>query len=244
MSEIQYILVEKIWLEEISSPATIEVNYVPPAEADDAWHYQLYINGIFSDISENSTQRSFAVHEQEFPQIFSIIAVEPAGRTTDLSFALSEEIRNPPWVCRFRMTQDTAFEPGDIIEIYHDNGTGEMSDTPSLRWQVWPPAISHPGWGNATLSDSGFGIDGSNAPGMSAPFGIGPMGLGGYELQAVLPLCKSGEHNLLVLSRSRDNTTSQSQEFTFNCSPPSPRAGELTFTGHNIYNKIANLRIN
>lgn len=244
MSEAQYIPVEKIWIEKTSSPAVLEVNYISPVNAGENWHYQLYVNGVFADMSENSSQRAFAVYSTEYPQMFAILAVAPAMRTTDFSAMLPDGIRHPSWVCRFRMTQDSAFMPGDRIEIYHDGGSGVMSDTPSLRWQVWPAAVSHSGWGSARLLNSGFGIDGSNAPGMSAPFGIGPMGLGGYELQAVLPLCTSGEHNVRTIARSSDGAESQPQELTFNSSSPPSRPAQLTFISHNVYSKIAKFQIN
>lgn len=244
MSEIQYIQVSKLWIEELSTPAVMEVNYIAPDGVQEDWQYQLYVNGVLGDISENSSQRSFAVHVQEYPQMFTILAVEPAGRTVDLSLELPDAVINPSWVCRFRMSQDTAFEPGDTIEIYHDGGTGGMQEKPALRWQAWPAAVAHTGWGNATLFDSGFGIDGSNAPGMSAPFGIGPMGLGGYELQAVLPLSSSGMHNVRVLARSHNGATSTAQELSFNSSAPPSRPGALTFISHNRYSKIAKFKIN
>ncbi|HNX26591.1 MAG TPA: hypothetical protein PKK48_04215, partial [Phycisphaerae bacterium] len=129
------------------------------------------------------------------------------------------------------------------MEIYHDDGSGTMDEQPALRWLAWPPAISHTGWGNATLLNSGFGIDGSNAPGMSAPFGIGPMGLGSFELKTVLPLKNSGHHNIRVLCRSSDGIASKSKALTFFSSAPPSRPGKITFISHNPSTTIAKFRI-
>lgn len=232
MSETNYIPVEKLRIVGIEHPTCERIVFQKPSDAGNDWHYQLFCNGRWIDVTDTPTQRWFDVHRENFLQQYAVIAVAPQDRTLDFTSQLTEEVRNPGWVFKTSVLRNSDYLPGDVISIYHDDATGEILSEPAVEIKIYPPAVSHSGWGVSSLEIGGFGIDGAGSPGITGSFGAGPMGLDADFAEISVALSSPGTHRIVAKITSENLVESEPYETTFICSIPPTRAGEISLAGY------------
>ncbi len=147
--------------------------------------YQVYVNGQYSGATNEVEQREMVV---EIPISLAsavrieVFAVEADDADSDLSGELDSSDSDSGRV-RLSFLRSQELPAGSTIEIYSDNGTGQVdynnrvNDFPIRVWPVWQDKS---GWGMSRFGASDFGYDSAGAVG----FGKGIFGDGEFGIDA------------------------------------------------------------
>ncbi len=207
-------------------------------------HHQLYINGRLADFSDSPAQRTFEMISTDYPQELAITAVSGRYRTVDLSAELPADVQNPPWVLRTKFPRDIEHQPGDRLAIFHDSASGLMSEAASLESEIWPPSVSHWGFGQNQFGWGGFGIDGTSAPGLGGgSFGLGPFGLGADILETNLAMTNEGEHNVEFRVIADNGEISSALTATLMSAPPPQPVENFSITSYDSQTSLLTLQL-
>ena len=190
-------------------------------------HHQLYVNGRLAGWTDTTQQRQFDLDETPWPAAVTIAAVPAEARTRDLAADLPPADGPPSWIFRTRIVRSLQHRRGDAVEVLSDRGTGQLSEVPLARAEIWPAWMGRWGFGEDAFARGAFGLDGTLAPGLGqGTFGVGPFGLDAdlIELEAVLE--NPGIHQVVLRTLGPDGRTADSQPILVNvCLPASIPTG-------------------
>jgi hypothetical protein len=147
--------------------------------------YQVYINGQYAGVTNDSQQRQMIVQvpaSLETPIRIEVFAVEAKQANTDFSNEIEPSIGQSGRV-RISLLRSQNLPIGATVQIYSDNGTGEINyDNPinDSSMRVWPVRQDKAGFGMSRFGASDFGYDCAAAVG----FGKGSFGDGQFGLDA------------------------------------------------------------
>lgn len=155
------------------------------------WHcdwtdklYQVYVNGSHVGTTVCVSQRQLVVPVPGSPGTavrIEVFAVDPQFAHIDFSDELSQ-VSNTGRV-KLRILRSQLLPPGSMIQIYSDNGTGDIDyDNPlgAEPIRVWPSFYDKAGFGTSRFGEGDFGFDSAAAVG----FGRGDFGFGQFGLDA------------------------------------------------------------
>lgn len=147
--------------------------------------YQIYVNGQFAGVTVDSQQRRMIVPiptSLESPVRIEVFAVEAEQADTDFGNELDLSPVNNGRV-RISLLRSQNLPVGATVEIYFDNGTGEIDYNAPLTaspLRIWPAWQDKAGFGMSRFGKSDFGYDSAAAVG----FGKGSFGDGQFGLDA------------------------------------------------------------
>ncbi|MFC1676910.1 hypothetical protein ACFL3G_07605 [Planctomycetota bacterium] len=147
--------------------------------------YQVYVNGEYGGVTNEVEQREMVVavaSSLESAVRIEVFAVEAEYADSDLSSELDTSVGESGRV-RLSFLRSQELPAGSTIEIYSDNGTGQIdydnrvNDLPICVWPVWQDKA---GFGMSWFGVSDFGYDSAGAVG----FGKGSFGDGEFGIDA------------------------------------------------------------
>jgi hypothetical protein len=160
--------------------------------------YQVYVNGRYAGTAVETDQRQMVV---PLPTSFEtavrieVFAVEAEDAHVDFSCELSSSIGESGRV-KIRMLRDQKLPAGGTIQIYSDNGTGEIDYENAVNGgpiRVWPTWQDKGGFGMSRFGLSDFGYDGAAAVGFGrGVFGSGLFGFDAEVFEWVSPSLSTG----------------------------------------------------
>lgn len=196
--------------------------------------YQVYVNGQHAGTTVETDQRQMVV---PIPTSFEtavrieVFAVEAENAHVDFSSELSSSIGESGRV-KIKMLRDQGLPARGMIQIYSDNGTGEVdydntvNENPIRVWSTWQ---DKGGFGMSRFGSSDFGYDGAAAVG----FGKGSFGsrLFGFDTEVfewVSPSLSTGIYRFGVkVSDEAGNESGSSETEQITVIPAARPAGEL-----------------
>lgn len=147
--------------------------------------YQVYVNGRYAGVTVDSSQRQMIIQlpsSLEAPVQIEVFAVNAAQANIDFGSGLTSSSGDSGRV-KLSMLRSQDLPPGSGLEVYFDNGTGEIDYTQPLTERplnVWPCWQDKAGFGASRFGISDFGYDCSAAVG----FGMGIFGQGWFGIDA------------------------------------------------------------
>ena len=201
----------------------------------DDMFYQVYVNGRYAGVTVDSKQRQMIVQMPttlEAAARIEVFAVEAEQADTDFSSELDSPTGQSGRV-RVSMLRSQNLPAGAVIQLYFDNGTGEidydhaLADPPISIWPVWQDKA---GFGMSRFGESDFGYDSAAAVGFGkGDFGRGQFGLDADTIEWVSEPMSAGVYQFAVKvldERGNESGISESGEVTV--IPPAKPAEQLT----------------
>lgn len=180
--------------------------------------YQVYINGRYAGSTLDTQQRQIVVQvptSLEAAVRIEVFAVEAEEADIDFSSDLDSSAGQSGKV-RITLLRDQNLPIGSTLQIYSDNGTGEIDyDTAlnNLPIPVWPAWQDKAGFGMSRFGFSDFGFDSSAAVGFGkGSFGNGQFGLDADSLEWVSPQMQAGVYKFAVKVTDEAGKQSSSSE--------------------------------
>lgn len=142
--------------------------------------FQVYVNGEYGGVTNGFEERQMVIAVPGSPESavrIEVFAVEAEYADRDLSDELDTEGESGRVRLNFLRSQE--LPAGSTIEIYCDNGTGQIDYNNRVNGQriyVWPIWQDKSGWGMSRFGVSDFGYDSAGAVG----FGRGSFGDGEF----------------------------------------------------------------
>lgn len=175
------------------------------------WHsnlldkfYQVYVNGRYAGATVDSEQREMIVQTPASPATavrIEVFAVEPEQADTDFSGELDSSDGDSGRV-RISFLRGQNLPPNSTVQIYFDNGTGEIDyEHPLTDWpiRVWPCWQDKAGFGMSRFGAGDFGYDSAAAVGLGRGcFGQGRFGLDADVFEWVSEPMPAGVYKLAV----------------------------------------------
>jgi len=202
-------------------------------------YYQVYVNGRFAGTTLDTDQRQMVV---PIPGSLitavriEVFAVKAQYADMDLSDELAG-VSSDSGRVKISMLRSQDLPPGATIQIYSDNGTGEidydipLNDSPVRLWPAWQDKA---GFGMSLFGVSDFGYDSAAAVG----FGKGSFGNGGFGLDAdtiewISPTLSAGVYKFaVVVTDSAGNKSSAGETGTITVTPAARPAEKLEISSY------------
>jgi hypothetical protein len=166
--------------------------------------YQVYVNGKHAGTTVHSSQRQMIV---SVPTSFTcavrieVFGVQPEYSDIDLSSELSNPLGNNR--VTIVLSRDQRIPVGATIQIYFDNGTGQIDYEHPLNQtpiQVWPSWQDKAGFGMSRFGFSDFGYDSSAAVGFGKGcFGENPFGMDEDTIEWISPVLDAGIYKFAIV---------------------------------------------
>ncbi len=166
--------------------------------------YQVYVNGKYAGTTVHSFQRQMIV---SVPTSFTsavmieVFGVQPEYADIDLSSELSNPLDNNRITIVLSRSQSLPI--GATIQIYFDNGTGQIDYEHPLNQapiQVWPSWQDKAGFGMSRFGFSDFGYDSSAAVGFGKGcFGENPFGMDEDTIEWISPVLDTGIYKFAIV---------------------------------------------
>ena len=184
--------------------------------------YQVYVNGQFAGATLDSEQRQMIV---QVPASLGtavrieVFAVEAADVHIDFSDEIGATATGSGRV-RISLLRAQDLPTGGSIEIYGDNGTGQINyDNPltGLPIRLWPAWQDKAGFGMSRFGSGDFGYDSAAAAGFGkGSFGHGQFGLDADAIEWVSPVMKAGVYKFAVrvIDEAGNESSSQTGQVT------------------------------
>ncbi len=180
--------------------------------------YQVYVNGRYAGATVETEQRQMVV---PMPTSFEtavrieVFAVGAEDTNVDFSSELSSST-GESGRAKIRMLRDQGLPAGGTVQIYSDNGTGEIdydntvNEGPIRIWSAWQ---DRGGFGMSRFGSSDFGYDGAAAVGFGkGVFGRGLFGFDAEVFEWVSPSLRTGVYKFGVkVSDEAGNESSGSE---------------------------------
>jgi hypothetical protein len=187
-------------------PAGIWLNgdyFACPRVAIVKWHsdwtdklHQVYVNGRHAGTTVDVNQRQLVVPVPNSPATavrIEVFAVEP--RLAHIDFSGEVPQVTDTGRVKLRILRSQLLPLDSVIQIYSDNGTGDIDyDNPLCTEpiRVWPSFYDKAGFGTSRFGEGDFGFDSVAAVGFGrSDFGFGQFGLDADSLEWISePLSK------------------------------------------------------
>jgi hypothetical protein len=196
--------------------------------------YQVYVNGKFAGATIDTEQRQMVV---PLPSCLNyllrieVFAVEV--KFADVDF--SGELENSPagsGRVRISMLRDQNIPSGATVQIFFDNGTGQidyenpLTDSPIYLWPAWQDKA---GFGMSRFGLSDFGYDSAAALGFGkGSFGNGRFGLDADSIEWVSPPLQAGVYKFaVVVTDEKGNKSSVNETESVTVTPAAEPAKGL-----------------
>ena len=182
--------------------------------------HQIYVNGRYAGTTLGTEQRQMIVQTPtslEAPVRIEIFAVEADESDTDFSSEIDSSIKQSGRV-RISLLRSQNLPIGSIIQIYFDNGTGEINYDNSLNEvpiRVWPNWQDKAGFGMSRFGFSDFGYDSAAAVGLGrGNFGQGQFGLDADTIEWISEPIQAGVYKFAVkvVDESGNESSSETGE--------------------------------
>lgn len=167
--------------------------------------YQVYVNGKCAGTTLDTEQRQMVVplpNCLDYPVRIEVFAVE--AQCADVDF--SGELDNTPagsGRVRISMLRSQDLSPGATVQIFFDNGTGQidyehpLTNSPVELWPAWQDKA---GFGMSRFGLSDFGYDSAAAVGFGrGSFGNGRFGLDEDTIEWISPPLEAGIYKFAVV---------------------------------------------
>ena len=177
--------------ESISAPRSVLVRW------QSSWQdkfYQVYVNGSFAGVSEDTEQREMVIElvsSQDSSVRIEVFAVEKNEADIDFGSELKDS-KGKSGRVRIGILREQNIVLGAMVNIYFNKGTGQIDFDEPINdepIEVWANEEEKCGFGMSRFGFSDFGRDFSAAVG----FGAGYFGLGQFGADADLIEWLSGE---------------------------------------------------
>jgi hypothetical protein len=162
--------------------------------------HQAYINGRFAGATVDVEQRRLVIQSPCSPESavrVEVVAVESAEADIDFAGQLGQAVVNDGRV-RLTLLRSQTLPAGATINIYRDNGTGEIDYTVPLNPSpiaVWPCTQDKAGFGMARFGAGDFGYDAAASIGFgSGVFGLAEFGLDADLIEWISPALPAGKY--------------------------------------------------
>ncbi len=206
-------------------------------------YYQVYVNGKYAGTTLDTQQRQMVMPLpicMDYPVRIEVFAVE--AQDADIDF--SDELDMPTGSGRVKisMLRSQDLPPGATVQIFFDNGTGQidyensLTDSPIEVWSAWQDKA---GFGMSLFGQSDFGYDSAAAVGFGGGnFGNGRFGLDADTIEWISPLLDAGVYKFaVVVIDEKGNQSSVSETESVMVTPAAEPAGGLEV---NSFDKQAN----
>lgn len=206
--------------------------------------YQVYVNGKYAGVTQNSIERQMIVGLPSCLQVpvrIEVFAVDVEDLYTDFSdaFDLSE---NYSGRMKIKLLRDQNLPVGATAQVYFDNRTGQIdydnpiSSRPIRIWGAWQDKA---GFGLSRFGFSDFGFDSSAAVGFGkGSFGHGWFGLDADVIEWVSPVLAAGVYKFAVkITDGFGNESAASETRTVTVMPAARPADELDISS---FDKVTN----
>lgn len=209
-----------------------------------ALYYQAYVNGRFAGTTLDTDQRHMVV---PIPASFTsavrieVFAVKARYADMDLCHVL-DDAPNDTGRVTISMLRSHDLPPGSTVQIYSDNGTGEidydvpLNDSPVKVWPVWQDKA---GFGMSRFGAGDFGYDSAAAVGFGkGSFANGQFGIDADTIDWISPVLNAGVYKFaVVVTDSRGNKSSAVETEPITVTPAARPAEKL---GIHSYDKQTN----
>lgn len=189
-----------------------------------SWHsdwtdklYQAYVNGFYAGTTIDIDQRQLVVSVPSSPATavrIEVFAVEPQFAHIDFRNELSQATDSGR--VKLRILRSQLLPLGAAIQIYSDNGTGDINyDDPvnDEPIQVWPSSYDKAGFGTSSFGEGDFGFDSAAAVGFgSGCFGSGQFGLDDDSLEWISEPLDKGIYTFAAKVIDKDGNQSDAVE--------------------------------
>lgn len=168
-------------------------------------YYQVYVNNRFAGTTLDTGQRRMVV---PIPASLAsavrieVYAVEPQYSDMDLCNLLDDAPGDTGRV-KISMLRSHDLPPGATVQIYSDNGTGEidydvpLNDSPIRVWPVWQDKA---GFGMSRFGAGDFGYDSAAAVGFGkGSFANGAFGIDTDTIDWISPVLSAGVYKFAVV---------------------------------------------
>ena len=167
-------------------------------------YYQVYVNGQFGGVTNEVGKREMVVGLPS--SLVSAVRIEVfAVEAEDADVDLSDELDSLDLLSgrvRLVFLRSQGLPVGSTIEIYSDNGTGQIdydnrvNDFPIYVWPVWQDKA---GFGMSSFGVSDFGYDSAGAVGFGGgSFGYDDFGIGADTIEWVSEQMSAGVYKFGV----------------------------------------------
>jgi len=199
--------------------------------------YQIYVNGKYAGVTLDTQQRQLVVPiptSLESPVRIEVFAVEVEQANTDFRNELVRPLADSGRV-RISLLRSQNLPIDATVEIYSDNGTGEidynnsLTDSPIRIWPAWQDkagiAMSRFGLGD-------FGYDSAAAVGFGkGSYGQGQFGLDADTIEWTSPPLKAGVYKFGVkVTDKLGNQSSASETESITVTPAARPAGKMSIS--------------
>ena len=198
---------------------------------NDKFH-QIYVNGQYAGTTQDNQQRQMVVPvptSLESPIQIDVFAIDAENVGTDFSGELTQSTTNSGRV-RFILSRSQKLPMNATVDIYFDNGTGEIDydhrlNDSSIR--IWPTWQDKAGFATSEFGLGDFGYDAAAAVGFAkGSFGYGQFGLDADTITWTSPVLPSGIHLFGTKVREASGHQSTPSETGPITVSPAPRPAE------------------
>jgi hypothetical protein len=188
------------------------------------WHsdwtdklYQVYVNGSHAGTTVDANQRRLVVPVSSSPVTavrIEVFAVEPWFAHIDFSSELTQVTGTGR--VKLRVLRSQLLPLGSVIQIYSDNGTGDIDYNNPLCAEpirVWASPYDKAGFGVSCFGEGDFGFDSAAAVGFGkGDFGFGQFGLDADSLEWISESLSKGIYRFAAKVVDRDGNESDAVE--------------------------------
>jgi hypothetical protein len=182
--------------------------------------HQVYVNGRYAGVTLDTNQRQLVV---QLPSSFEsavrleVVGVEPNEAHVDFAGQLDSAATDHARV-RLVLLRSQSLPFGAVVNIYHDNGTGQVNYTTPLNptpIPVWPCWQDEAGLGLAQFGLGDFGYESAAAVGFGkGNFGQGQFGLDADTIEWISPELALGVYRFGVTVTDSEGNESPATETT------------------------------
>lgn len=194
--------------------------------------HQVYVNGRYTGTTLESQQRHMIIPiptSLESPVRIEVFAIESENAGFDFSDELVQSPTNNGRI-RFTLLRSQTLPIGATVDIYYDNGTGDinydqpLNDSPIRIWPMWQ---NKAGFAMSQFGLGDFGYDAAAAIGLGKGiFGYGQFGLDADTIVWTSPPLPAGTYLFGVKVKNEtgcQSITSETEPITVT---PAPRPAE------------------
>ncbi len=194
------------------------------------WHsfwnnklHQVYVNGKYAGTTVDTSHRQMTVPiptSPDSPVTIQVFAVTTGEANHDFS-GQNDVVKGQSGRVEISLIRSQELPIGGVVQIYSDNGTGEidyehpLTDEPIRIWPSWKDKA---GFGMSKFGFSDFGYDGSGAVGFGkGSFGHGKFGFDADILQWVSKALKAGTYKFgikVISEGGYESTVNETEPIT------------------------------
>ena len=194
--------------------------------------HQIYVNGRYAGTTLDSRQRQMIVPvpaSLESPIRIDVFAIDTEKEGINFSDELAQPSTNNGRV-RFTLLRSQNLPMGATLDIYFDDGTGEIDYDHELNnssIQIWPTWQDKAGFAMSEFGLSDFGYDSAAAIGFAkGSFGHGQFGLDADTITWTSPRLPAGIYLFGATVRNESGHQSASSETGPITVTPAPKPAE------------------